>query len=707
VNPKDFAPPVTRLLVFLATAFLAAAATAVAQPRLRADTVEANDKERTARASGGAELRDADFLLSADEIVYSYADGRATATGRVVLTRGASRILADRLVYSIRDGSFTADRVRLGQPPAFVEAASATGTRKEAVLRQARITYGEPAPWQPTWTADTLVYQSDGRIRSEGSRIGVGHLQPVPLPHFQHNLKQSLDATVSVTGGLRRSLGLFIDAIALAPVADGIQAGAEAGIFTNRGLMVGPALRYAREDETASVTGSLRTGAIRDHGERGVDLLGRPVSATRAYAEWLHTQTLASGLDLNAQVNWWRDSEVIRDFRPRDFFAVQTPDSFLEAVQSGNGWYFSVFSRLQPNSFHRVQERLPELRFDLMPSALGGGVYQRGEASFALLREDPLTSGPLAPATGKSLRSRRLDAYYGIERPLTAGDWFAFTPVAGGRFTHYASTQGAATNGGTTRVLGEVGFDAAVRSSGTFAYRNDAWRIDGLRHLLTPRLSYRDIPAIDQGRARIPAIDREAFATYLQPLGLGDRRNLDELQPTHTLRLGLDNILQARDRSGAVRDLVILNLANDFRLRRRAGERTTSETHAELSVAPAPWLQVDVYQSVDPRSLALREFNSGLTLRNGRDWSVRFANNFLRREIEDYMIEGRRRLNEAYEAIGRLHYDARRRRFNEQSYGVAQNLGNTWLVSYTVSLYSGRRRESSFGFGVQVDTVRF
>ena len=86
---------------------------------------------------------------------------------------------------------------------------------------------------------------------------------------------------------------------------------------------------------------------------------------------------------------------------------------------------------------------------------------------------------------------------------------------------------------------------------------------------------------------------------------------------------------------------------------------------------------------------------------------MRFANNFLRREIEDYMIEGRRRLNEAYEAIGRLHYDARRRRFNEQSYGVAQNLGNTWLVSYTVSLYSGRRRESSFGFGVQIDTVRF
>ena len=186
--------------------------------------------------------------------------------------------------------------------------------------------------------------------------------------------------------------------------------------------MLGPALRYAREDDATSITGSLRTGAISDHGDRGVDLFGRPVSATRAYAEWLHAQTLAPGLELTAQVNWWRDSEVIRDFRPRDFFAVQTPDSFLESVYAGQGWYASVFTRVQPNSFHRVQERLPEFRFDLVPMALGAGVYQRGEASFALLREDPLPPGPLAPAAGRRLRSQRFDAYYGLERPITAGD---------------------------------------------------------------------------------------------------------------------------------------------------------------------------------------------------------------------------------------------------------------------------------------------
>jgi LPS-assembly protein len=122
---------------------------------------------------------------------------------------------------------------------------------------------------------------------------------------------------------------------------------------------------------------------------------------------------------------------------------------------------------------------------------------------------------------------------------------------------------------------------------------------------------------------------------------------------------------------------------------------------------PAPWLQVDVYQSFAPRDFTLREFNSGVTVRDGTAWSMRFGNNFLRGEIQDYSIDGRFRINERFEALTRLHYDARRHRFNEQAYGIVQNLGNTWLVSYTVSLYSGRRRESGFGFNVQIDTVRF
>jgi len=86
---------------------------------------------------------------------------------------------------------------------------------------------------------------------------------------------------------------------------------------------------------------------------------------------------------------------------------------------------------------------------------------------------------------------------------------------------------------------------------------------------------------------------------------------------------------------------------------------------------------------------------------------VRFSNNFLRSQLQDYHATARYRFTERFEALTRLHYDSRRRRFNEQVYGISQNVNNTWLLSYTVSLFSGRRRESSFGFNVQIDTIGF
>jgi LPS-assembly protein len=49
-----------------------------------------------------------------------------------------------------------------------------------------------------------------------------------------------------------------------------------------------------------------------------------------------------------------------------------------------------------------------------------------------------------------------------------------------------------------------------------------------------------------------------------------------------------------------------------------------------------------------------------------------------------------------------VHYDVRQQRFNEQAYGLTQNLGNTWLLSYIVSFYAGPRRESHFGLNFQI-----
>jgi len=686
--------PILRLILVLLAAPLRAAEPGAEISGDVLDTSLGADGDRVYR--GNAVFRSGGLLLAADELRYVAATETVVATGRVTFTRGETRLLADRLDYRRTDGRFSATNIRLGLPPYFAEAASAEGTREEITLRKARVTYGEPGPWQPTVTAEVITLAPGKSLRTEGAAAGIGRAQPLTLPHFEHDIAKPLPLTVEVEAGFRRTLGAFGGALLLLPVSGSLRVGADVGLYTSRGLMAGPAARYESGGDGDAWSGSLRSGFIRDRGDRREDILGRPIPVDRGHAEWSHRHAIGPAVTLQAQLNWWKDSDVLRDFRPEAFFPVQEPDTFVEAVHRGTDAITSLFFRFQPNDFQHVQRRLPELRYDLLPRPAGGGFFHGFGASLAALREAPVGTGP-------ALRSNRFDAVYEIMRPMVPAEWFTFMPVAGARLTHYANAGG----GTRTRWLGEAGFDAALRLSGTFDVKSPRWRVDGLRHLLTPRLGYRWIPESTRGDGVIPRIDRESFATYLPPLGLAAARHVDDLRAAHTLRLSLDNNLQTRDAAQGSRDLLRANLAADVRLRRRPGERDLSELHAEIIANPAGWVQADLYQSVSPRTGTLREFNSGFTLRDGREWSVRFGNNFLRGELQDYTLHAHRRLDERLSALVRLQYDERRRRFNEQTYGVAHTLANTWIVTYSVSVFSGRRRESNFGFDVRVDAVRF
>ncbi len=649
-----------------------------------------------ARAEGGGRLTYNGAVLTADEISYNERQGSAVARGNVRLLTGSRLLLAEELTYQLESKSFSATDLRLGQPPLYITAESVSGQNTTYVLENARISYEKPGPFAPTLTAAKVTYSGDQELRAERVRLGLGLFQPIVLPTFNRNLNAPFFSLLTATGGYRSSLGAFLVAGLELPLTPTFNLGGQIGLYTNRGIMAGPSGSYTLGE--AGSGGSFRSGYIHDNGDTLTDVLGAAVPKDRGYLEWDHRQRWGERLTLNGALNYWSDSEIIRDFRRKDFTPVQTPDSYLEGTYTGNNYILSLIARGQPNPYHAMQQRLPELRLDLLPTALAAGVYQRAQVSAAVLREDDIR-------LPTSLRSDRIDAYYGLSRPMSPREWLSLQPVAGGRITHYARAAGGRED--YTRELGEVGLDAELRASGTYAYRNERWDIDGLRHLVTPRLSYRYMPESRRGRAYIPPIDRRAFSTYLQPLGLGDQRNLDDLRQTNTLRLALDNRLQTRDATYGSRDLVGFNVAADLRFDHEVGERELGSVHTELRLTPASWLQFDLYQNFVPQDLELGEFNTALTLKDGETHALTLATHYLRGQIKEYIADYRYRLNEVYQAIIRLHYDEREKRFVEQSYGLRQTVDNLWWIEYEMSFFEGPRRESSFSFNVQVELAVF
>ncbi len=647
---------------------------------------------------GNTHLTYEDVLLLADELHYNYTTQVVVARGNVSLTRGTQRLLADEITYHLTARSYSVKGLRLGDSPLYVSGSGLVGDTSAVTIHDAQLFYSEPGPWTPSLRADSLTYTPGKMVRADNARLGFGAFKFLPLPTFNQSVKDPLFELLSIRVGYRSSLGAFADVGLLAPVAPDLKLGGDLGFYSNRGLLYGPEASYKVDEPGLSVADRLRTGFINDYGSRLTDILGRPIRPNRGFVEWDHHEQIGDQVTITGELNYWSDSEVLRDFRPADFFPVQTPDSFLEATYAGQNVILSAFVRADPTNFVDVEQRLPEVRADLLPTAMGAGFYERGSASVAVLREAP-------PVTGPTLNSDRADAVYEVSRPFRARDWFAFTPVAGGRVTYYDQALGGRSD--YTRVLGEVGADAELQASATYDYKNAIWGIDGLRHLVTPTLSYRYIPAAASGTPFIPAIDRQVYSTYLQPLDLADQRNIDQLTNTNILRLGVDNTLQTRDPKYGSRDLATLNLAADWLLSRKPGQRAFSTVQSEFAVMPANWLRLDVFSRIDPQTGGLREFNTSLKLHDGNAWSVTVGTNYLQGQLSEDALEGRYRLNEVYEALARVYYDEHQHRFVENSYGLSQNLGNVWRVRYLMSFYQGPRREGSFGFNIEIELAKF
>jgi len=397
-------------------------------PVVHADDTSFDYSTGIAVLKGHARIEYGTALLLADQIQINRATGQITALGDFTITSGGERLLAQGGTYNLATSEFKLTGVRAGEPPFYLTAAKAEGTKERMTLTNAVVTYDEPGNLVPMFSADQLTYMPGRKISGVNGHLGLGGYAFFPVPRFDGSIDKAVLPLVTARAGFRHTLGAYVDMGIHVPVWPGIRLGAQIAEYTARGPMAGPAGTYNYDANGQEIAGTFISGFIRDHGDTGADLFGRRIPTDRGYGQWTHQQIIDERLTLTGQFNWWSDSSILRDFHPDQFYPVQQPDSFFEGVYAGDNYYLDLFTRLSPNTFGLVQQRLPELRFDLVPTAIGGGFNERFSASYAALKEDSLFSGP-------TLRSDRFDAFYAIERPIHPSEWLSLTPVAGGRLT--------------------------------------------------------------------------------------------------------------------------------------------------------------------------------------------------------------------------------------------------------------------------------
>jgi LPS-assembly protein len=687
-----------------------------ALPELSAlEPMEFDEVSQRLVARGDAMLDFEGTRVRADQITYYQEYGIADAEGNVAVTQSGNRLIADRLSYETGENVFSVNLLRTGQWPYLLSGVSAGGTTESIAIEGATLFYGEPGPYALNVSSDQVEYvQAESEyVKMDSATFRVGNIPVFYLPGYTYYLNGS-PYYLDLGAGYDGELGAHVQSTAMFPVSSFMRLGANLDLYSKRGVLAGPAAQYLYDSDNQQVVGALSTGWINDQGDDndlGTDIVSQQIDSSRSFAEWRHKHHIGDRFSVTAMASYWSDSEVTRDFRDDYYDANQAPDTFAEAAYAGDNFIVSAFGRFRPNDFILTQERLPEVRFDLLPVPIfKTGAYHKASASYAQLRENFDLNAPAITIEGES---DRYDLNYRIERPINPTPWLTFTPLAGARFTGYENQQidplligGALIDDHFTRDIYELGFDLEMRAFSSFDTINETWGVDGLRHILRPVVRYRYY-SDPNDLNEIAAIDRDVFDLERPLLDLSDLRNIDQITEQHLTRFGLENLFQTRAEGYGSRTLAALNFYQDVLFDKGtrydgSEEATLNATWLELILEPAPWLKFEFASRFRTESMTLEELRTRTTLHSGEIWELGLSTDLLNQRIDQYRLDFIYRINERHAFLSDLRLDADSGELTRFQLGWRTRLGSTWQLIYVLTFREGARRESDVEFGINL-----
>ena len=673
----------------------------ISLPKLSSDgPIEFDQERQRLIARGQAELTHKDLLIEAGEIDFLQSEQVIEARKDVRLTKEALRLVADRTVYRVMKRHFSTGPFRLGSYPLYIKGDSLQGTPSQIDITRSIFYFNEPDPFALNIKSRSVRYLPEERVTLKQALFRIGNVPFFYLPHYEQKTEES-SLRMKAEAGYRGNLGAYLKTHTLFTLREGIKAGGNLDYYTKRGVLLGPAFEYnLSPKEGHTLQGRFDSGYIDDHGDKEEDVLDKAVPEERGFIEWKHKQKIGELVDVTGRVSYWSDSEVERDFRRDLFRHNQEPDSFLEAVHAGSNFFVSVFGRFGPHNFQTVNERLPEIRVDVMPTPIGQTrIYQRLSAAYARLKQKDTASDGTDP------QSDRFNVHYQLLHPINLTPWLTVTPIAGVQITSYADDVADLDDEidhDYTHFVGELGFDAQAKAAATWDYKQKLWDIDGLRHIVRPILRYRYIPQADQGQGKIPQVDTEVFSTERPLIDLKDIRHRDELQEYHLVRLGFENELQTRHQSGyGSRQLAQFNIYHDIRFSRADDQRTFSDLYTHLKLRPVHWLRFDLFSRFDPETLTLGEIRTRSTLLDGDIWSLSLTTENLNHQIGQYVLDFDYKFTERRRFNIQLRYDSLLDSFTENRYRLTTYLGNSWRVDFELTLNDGSSREDQAELGIR------
>lgn len=663
-----------------------------ARPSLSSDVPIVYDTEKKCSlAEGNAEFFNKDFCLNADRIYYFAENAKVLAQGKVRITNSFLRAKADEGTYIHTSQAIEVPSFVMEVNGNGITGKNLHGTTRHMLAEDLAIDYNN----SQSPTAGIHITAKRGELHgNEYFELydAVFHIGAMPLfytPYYRHDFKHSTLRWKADVGMIRRDkeFGRYIRNDLLFDFGWRFKPGLMFDYYRKRDFLVGGILEY-NEDFGKGIFKAARA--------HDADIIPHVASNPhlrnpRYMLEWRHQGHLEPNTDLAVQMEWMSDKNFIKDYRPDENNGTrQHPDNFAEISHRTENTVTSLLARYRFNHFQQIQERLPELKFEYLPTRwYETPLYYRYGFGLSHLRENPSYTSRIEP---KELR--RLDVYFGLSMPQNLCSWCTFTPIAQTRLVQYFDLKNQAHKRDYMRQLWQVGFDLKFKAYGDYVYTNEYWNIHNFRHLIQPIVQYRYMPRGHQGKDFIPAIDREALdgrRISLQEIDLLHRRDIDDLNDMHLLRLGIENFLYTNYEKSSASQWMHLNLYQDLRFKksvdlRNKKQKTLSDTFADFQWTPASFFSFNQYLRYDPNKKRLRESKTSVSLSENDLWKLSVSHDYLQEEGRCHdnqnSVSLSYRINSTNVVSAKISVDAHEPDLIRQTYTWSTVVARTWKFDF-------------------------
>ncbi len=664
--------PLILILVFL---FCAAGLAWAQAPQSReklsfeaTDAVDFNLDSGEFSATNGIVIKAGESRLSARKITGNQNTGDLQAEGGVRLEAGGRVWVGDKLEYNFRTGKMAGEDFRFGQYPFFVQGEVMTGdlTNNLYVMAEGFVTtddYSEPGY---RVRAKSIVIIKDEYVEAKDAVLYLGKVPVFYFPRYRRYLQRHPNYWV-LEPGYKSQFGPYLMTSYNWFWDERLESSVTLNAYAKRGVGFGPNFSY---NLPKFGDGKVWTFFIHDL-DRNESGTGLAQSDNRGIVWFEHQTQVTSNLTVKAAVRYQNDAVVVRDFFENIYRQNPQPTTFLEVQQQWQNFTFNALTVGRVNDSVETVERLPDITFTGLPQQVGRTpLYYESSSSLGWYRRQ------FAYDVVDEYSAWRADTFHQFSLPLNFFGWLNLTPRAGGRYTHYSSSDvfGQPLNE-ANRALFNTSTELSTKASRIFPdVHSDLFKLDGLRHIIQPSIIYAYVPDPNVVPLDLPRFDYLTPSTRLLPITFPEYNDIDSIDSENTFRFALRNKLQTK-RNGVIDTVVNWAVYTDWRLSPRAEQGTFSDIYSDLDWKPFSWLILSSELRYDINEKQWNAANNAVTLLPNNVWNLSVGQRY-QREVPGIPNSGNDlyfatlfyRLSENWSARASIFYEAHYGVIEEQRY---------------------------------------